>query len=99
MAELCAYRWPGNVRELENAIERALALVGPDRLLSRDLLLEGALRKRRRSGDSAEGGPLVTLREVVRDAEAKHIRRVLKASDGHRANAARSCASYPDSSA
>ncbi len=89
MAELCAYRWPGNVRELENAIERALALVGSDKVLSRELLLEGALRKRRRTGDAGEGGPLVTLREVVRDSEAKHIRRVLKATEGHRANAAK----------
>ena len=88
MAELCAYRWPGNVRELENAVERALALVGPDKVLSREHLLEGALRKRRRTSDGGEGGPLVTLREIVRDAEAKHIRRVLKATEGHRANAA-----------
>ncbi len=90
MAELCAYSWPGNVRELENAVERAIALCGSDRVLSRDLLLEGALRKRRRSGgDDSEGGPLVTLREVVRASEEKHIRRVLKATDGHRANAAK----------
>jgi len=90
MAELCAYRWPGNVRELENAIERAVALVGRDGVLSRDLLLEGALRRKRRSGaEDTGGGPLVTLREVVREAEAAHIRRVLKATDGHRANAAR----------
>ena len=91
MAELCAYRWPGNVRELENAIERAVALVGLDGVLSRDLLLEGALRRRRRGGASDEGGggPLVTLREIVRDGEAAHIRRVLKATEGHRANAAK----------
>jgi two-component system response regulator AtoC len=90
MAELCAYRWPGNVRELENAIERAVALVGPDGVLNRELLLEGALRRRRRSGaDEGPGGPLVTLREVVREAEAAHIRRVLQATEGHRANAAK----------
>ncbi len=89
MAELCAYRWPGNVRELENAIERAVALVGDDRVLTRDLLLEGALRKRKRAGGGEDGGPLVTLREVVRESEANHIRRVLKATEGHRANAAK----------
>ncbi len=89
MAELCTYSWRGNVRELENAIERALALASSDKVLTRELLLEGPLRRRRKSGDSAEGGPLVTLREVVRDGEAKHIRRVLKATEGHRANAAK----------
>jgi two-component system response regulator HydG len=90
MAEMCAYRWPGNVRELENAVERAVALAGADRVLSRELLLEGALRRRRRVGaEDAEGGPLATLREMVREAERNHIRRVLKAVDGHRANAAK----------
>ncbi len=90
MAELCTYSWPGNVRELENAVERAIALTGSDRVLSRDLLLEGALRRRRKTGgDDGAGGPLVTLREVVRGSEEKHIRRVLKATEGHRANAAK----------
>jgi DNA-binding NtrC family response regulator len=87
MAELCAYRWPGNVRELENAVERALALVDADGVLSRDLLLEGAQRRRKRMGDDGPGGPLVSLREVVRNAEAQHIRRVLEGTQGHRARA------------
>ena len=89
MAELAAYRWPGNVRELENAVERAIALSGPDCILSREALLEAAGRRRRRGGDESEDGPLVSLRDVVRDSEATHIRRVLKACAGHRANAAK----------
>jgi DNA-binding NtrC family response regulator len=87
MAELQAYRWPGNVRELENAVERAVALAGPDRVLRRELFLEGAARRRRR-GDDEDGGPLQTLKEVVHDAEARAIRRVLAATEGHRAQAA-----------
>ena len=90
MAELTAYRWPGNVRELENAVERAIALSPPTRALSRDALLESALRRRakgRPDGD-VSGDALVALKEIVRDAEAAHIRRVLKATGGHRANAA-----------
>lgn len=47
------------------------------------------MRRRRRGAEEAEGAALVTLKEVVRDAEAAHIRRVLKAVEGHRANAAR----------
>ena len=89
MAELAAYRWPGNVRELENAVERAVALAPPHGVLSRDVLLESAMRRRGRArGDEAVGDALVALKEVVREAESAHIRRVLRASDGHRAHAA-----------
>ena len=28
MRRLMAYAWPGNVRQLENAIERAIAMIG-----------------------------------------------------------------------
>jgi DNA-binding NtrC family response regulator len=89
MAEMAAYRWPGNVRELENAVERAVALVGPGSVLTRDLLLEGVLRRRKRThGEEVGDAPLVELREIVRDAEKAHIRRVLQAAEGHRAKAA-----------
>jgi two-component system response regulator HydG len=89
IAELSAYRWPGNVRELENAVERAVALTGSTRVLTRESLLEGVLRRRRKPGESEEGGALVTLREAVRESEKAHIRRVLQATEGHRANAAK----------
>ena len=89
MAELCAYRWPGNVRELENAVERAVALCGPDGVLVRELWLEGMQRRRKRAGEEAGDGPLVALREVVREAEQAHIRRVLAACEGARAKAAK----------
>ncbi len=86
VAELSAYRWPGNVRELENAVERAVALAPPSGVLSRDVLLESALRRRgkARGGDEATGAgdALVTLKEVVRECESAHIRRVLKSADG-----------------
>ena len=88
MAELAAYRWPGNVRELENAVERAIALAPPTRTLSRDVLLESALRRRGKTREEGDGEALVSLKEVVREAEAAHIRRVLKIAGGHRANAA-----------
>jgi len=88
LAELCAYRWPGNVRELENSVERAVALAGSSTVLTRDLLLEGALRRRKRTGEDADG-PIVSLKESVRDSEKKAIRRALKATEGHRANAAK----------
>jgi DNA-binding NtrC family response regulator len=89
IAELAAYRWPGNVRELENAVERAVALAGPSRILTREVLLEGALRRRKRApGEEGSPGELVTLKEAVREAEREHIRRVLSATEGHRAKTA-----------
>ncbi|MFO0934388.1 MAG: sigma-54 dependent transcriptional regulator [Planctomycetota bacterium] len=89
MAELAAYRWPGNVRELENAVERAIALAPPSRVLSRDVLLESALRRRSKGkGDEHDGDALVALKDVVRQAESEHIRRVLRSVQGHRAQAA-----------
>ena len=89
MAELAAYRWPGNVRELENAVERAVALSPPHGVLSRDVLLESAMRRRGKArGEEGSGDALVALKEVVREAESAHIRRVLRTCDGHRAHAA-----------
>ena len=89
LAELCAYRWPGNVRELENAVERAVALAGhvgrPD--------ARAPARGRAARGASAPGtdadGPIVSLKESVRESERRAIRRALQATQGHRANAAK----------
>jgi DNA-binding NtrC family response regulator len=89
MTELAAYRWPGNVRELENSVERAIALSPPTKVLSREALLEGALRRRKKTGEDGQDVALVALKDVVREAEANHIRRVLAACEGHRAQAAR----------
>jgi two-component system response regulator HydG len=90
LAELSAYRWPGNVRELENAVERAVALAPTSRVLSRDVLLESALGRRRRAAEAeGEGAALVPLKDVVREAETRHVRRVLAACEGHRAQAAK----------
>ena len=89
LAELCSYPWPGNVRELENAVERAIALAGGSTALSRDLLLEGALRRRRRGGTGADDTTPTSIRDAVRDAEKRAIRNALKSTSGHRANAAK----------
>jgi len=35
--QLLRYDWPGNVRELENAVERAVALAGGERVTPEDL--------------------------------------------------------------
>jgi len=79
---LVGYDWPGNIRELENVIERATALCEGDEITLRDLpprLLNGW--DRLAPGDS-------TLKSVVRDSERKHIRNVLKQTEGDKKKAA-----------
>jgi len=83
-----AHNWPGNVRELENSVRRAIAMAGDrDELAAEHLVIAGPKAKRDESGD--EGPVDQPLREVVRSAEARHIRRVLKHTGGHRANTAK----------
>ncbi len=87
--ELLAYDWPGNVRELENSVRRAIAMAGEATTLALEHLLVGAPRVRRDTGPGDDGAVDRTLREVVRESEARHIRRVLKHTGFHRANAAK----------
>ena len=86
MEELIKYGWPGNVRELQHAIERAIALAGEARFLKKEHLLppSGEFRSASRIGGRVE-----TLKECVEDAEKDHIRKVLKLTRGHRAQAAK----------
>ncbi len=80
-----AYPWPGNVRELENAVQRAIALAGDATVLKREHLVPP-------SPDFKKGIAIprgdATLKEVVIDAEREHIQRVLKTTNGHKAQAA-----------
>jgi DNA-binding NtrC family response regulator len=83
------HSWPGNVRELENAVRRAIAMAGSaGELLAENLLVAGP-RLRREETAEDEGTVERTLRDVAREAEARHIRRVLKHTGGHRGRAAK----------
>jgi len=88
MDALTHHSWPGNVRELENAVRRAIAMAGSsDELTLENLILHGP---RPFKEAAEEEGPVErSLREVVREAEAHHIRRVLKHAGGHRARTAK----------
>jgi len=86
---LLRHSWPGNVRELENAVRRAIAMAGgASELRAEHLVIEGP--RPRRDEHAVEEGPVERpLRDVVREAEGAHIRRVLKHTGGHRARSAK----------
>jgi len=79
------YPWPGNVRELENAIQRAIALAGPEHELRREHLLPLDTRWRGATEPSGEVRPLA---EVLRETERAHIARALASTGGHRTQTA-----------
>jgi len=81
--------WPGNVRELENAVRRAIAMAGEKEELAREHLVVPGPHPLRGSAAGEQGPVERALRDVVREAEARHIRRVLAHTGGHRANTAR----------
>lgn len=83
MRWLRAHHWPGNVRELLNAIERAAALSEND-VLTLDDFVPKSRRTQESLLESAVEGEL-SLEEL----EKAYIRRVLKKTGGHKANAAK----------
>jgi DNA-binding NtrC family response regulator len=87
--KLVRHSWPGNVRELENAVRRAIAMAGGrDELLAEHLLVGGP-RERKEEAPEEEGAVERSLRDVSREAEMRHIRRVLKHTGAHRGRAAK----------
>ena len=81
-ARLVAYEWPGNVRELANVIERA-AVLGQ----GTDITLEDLSPRIAYSEEGTSDG--LSYRTAVDAARANVIRRVLAATQGNRAAAAR----------
>jgi len=86
MDEMQRYFWPGNVRELENAIERAIALCGPDSVLAKEHLLRSRGDK---PAPGPAGGTVRTLKEAGAAAEKDAILAALRLTGGHRARAAK----------
>ncbi|HSR14197.1 MAG TPA: sigma-54 dependent transcriptional regulator [Gemmatimonadales bacterium] len=76
IAALQGHDWPGNVRELENCLTRAMVLATGGVIHPDHLALE------RRPGESR---PLTRLADV----EKEHVTRVLRATGGQKARAAR----------
>ena len=84
---LLTHDWPGNVRELENEMQRALALVDTDSLITPKLLSDAVrdivdpIRQACRAGDS--------LRDNLDRIEAWLIQRALEQHGGRRAASAK----------
>jgi DNA-binding NtrC family response regulator len=85
-AKLLAWTWPGNVRELQNCMERAVAFAQFEEIQEDDL--PDKVKQWTRPSHSAEvadASELSTLDAV----EARHIERVLEATNGNRTLAAK----------
>jgi two-component system response regulator PilR (NtrC family) len=91
MRRLMAYPWPGNVRQLENAIERAIALLGLRRQIEiTDLPPDLQVADDERSGpvlDLPEQG--VDLPTLVAQIEKEMIDKALARTDHNKGAAAR----------
>ena len=85
LTALDRYPWPGNVRELENAVQRAVALAWDDLELKREFLLPLHPRWR---GATEPADDVRPLREVLREAEIRHLKRALEQTGGHRTQTA-----------
>jgi two-component system, NtrC family, response regulator HydG len=84
--KLLAYDWPGNVRQLENWMERAVALTSYDQITVGDLPDKVQhFRPAESGGDDLDAEHMLTMQEV----ENRHIERVLRATGGNKAQAAR----------
>jgi len=82
---MSSYSWPGNVRELENRVAQAVAMSGGATVLKKEHLLP--VDKSRRAALEPPT-QLPALREVMVEAERKHLEVVLRAVGGHRTKAA-----------
>lgn len=85
MRSLERYPWPGNVRELENAVQRGIALCAQGKELALEHMLPLDNRWR---GATEVHDEVLPLRQVLKQAEAEHIRAALEKTGGHRSQTA-----------
>ncbi len=76
--------WPGNVRELEHAVERAIALAGPDGVMRSDILVDEAGA----SSSAQTNNGVIDLDAILANTERTFIVDALRASEGRRTEAA-----------
>ncbi|MCX6131338.1 MAG: sigma 54-interacting transcriptional regulator, partial [Proteobacteria bacterium] len=90
--KLEAYSWPGNVRELQNAIERAVVLTKTDSVHIEDLLRHKIRAQNAPEADFDRLG--LSYTDAKDNFEKSFLLRVLKASKGSIAEAARISGRY-----
>jgi len=90
-----SYPWPGNVRELENAVEHALIMSSTRVILPEHLPLSIIIEEMQDVEEVEEGaavtgnGNLHSLREVLLDAEKRHISEAIERTGGNHTHAAK----------
>ncbi|WP_224036670.1 sigma-54-dependent transcriptional regulator [Clostridium gelidum] len=84
------YSWPGNIRELENAVEHAIIMSNTRVILPEDLPLSIKVE------DVEEDGAIVPvngyfkpLREILLEAEKRHISEAIERTGGNHTHAAK----------
>lgn len=87
MDMLMRYNWKGNVRELENTIERAIILCDGNTISTEHIALL-PLSDRSLETLPLEGSLEVTVREALRIAETKRIKKALEETRGNKSKAA-----------
>jgi len=85
IARLNAYKWPGNVRELENVIERAMVRMGPDNILTADLLQPGENPTIKVNTPKCKPAPIRADEDVrpLRELEKKAIAEAISVCHGN----------------
>ncbi len=84
-----SYPWPGNVRELENAVEHALIMSSNRVILPEHLPLSITLEEVEEGTVVSGTGSLQSLREVLSEAEKRHITEAIERTGGNHTHAAK----------
>lgn len=84
------YSWPGNIRELENAVEHAIIMSSTSVILPEHLPFDIKVKDREKCSTVVEkNGYFRPLREVLLEAEKRHIFEAIERAGGNHTHAAK----------
>lgn len=84
------YSWPGNIRELENAVEHAIIMSNTRVILPEHLPLDIKVEDVEEGGViDKENGHFKSLREILLEAEKRHISEAIERTGGNHTHAAK----------